>query len=193
MADVPPEVTQRVHQAWERIEEWLAANTPETAATLAPPASVESIASMQRQIGVPLPPELIASLLRHDGADRYARAAFRLPGFYRPLPTAEIARRAEIMCGVLEASGFDDHVGTWWHGQVIPIAADNSTGCLVLDQRQGQGRLGSHSEDPPMRFGHVPPTLAELLEVTSTALRTGATVSGTRPKAVDRGLEWEIQ
>jgi cell wall assembly regulator SMI1 len=192
LAEVPPAVTQRVNQAWEQIEKWLAANAPETAATLAPPAMPVSIASLQRQIGVPLPPELIASLLRHDGAGTNTRAAFWLPGSYRPLSTAAIVQRAESMCDVLESNGFDT---TWWHGQVIPIAADNSTGIVLLDQRPGQlGRLGSHSEAADMRFGHLPATFAELLETTFNALRTGTVVfEHYRPKVVDRRLEWDIK
>jgi cell wall assembly regulator SMI1 len=195
LAEVPPAVTQRVNRAWEQIEKWLAANAPETAATLAPPAIPVSIASLQRQIGVPLPPELIASLLRHDGTHSTARAASWLPGFYRPLSTAAIAQRAESMCDVLESNGFDGSVGTWWHGQVIPIAADTSTGIVLLDQRPGQlGRLGSHSEGSDMRFGHLPATFAELLEATSNALRTGTVVfEHYRPKVVDRRLEWDIR
>src|SRR3989442_13582509 len=62
LGDVPQPVTDQANRAWERIEHWLAAKAPATAATLAAPAKDEKIAEMQRKIGVPVPAELIASL-----------------------------------------------------------------------------------------------------------------------------------
>jgi cell wall assembly regulator SMI1 len=194
LVNVPQPVTDRVNRAWERIEHWLAANAPTTAATLAPPASAEKMAETQRRIGVPFPAELIASLRRHDGAGTNMRAGFTLPPFYLPLSTESITSEATMMCEVLISLGLDSGVGSWWHGQVIPIAIDGGGGNLLLDQRPGHdGRLGEHFEDSEMMFTHFPASLTELLELTAGSLETGGLVLGHyRPKVADGMLDWDI-
>lgn len=192
---MPQRVTGRMNRAWERIEKWLAANAPATAATLAPPADPGLIAETQRQIGVPFPAELVAFLRRHDGAGTDMRAGFALPPFYRLLSTRYIGEEAKMMCDVLSKSGHDESVGWWWHGQVVPFAHDGGGGNLLLDQRPGRdGWLGDHSEESEMRFDTYPRTLTELLEMTATSLETGGVVlKHYRPKVVDgEVLEWDI-
>jgi cell wall assembly regulator SMI1 len=195
LVDVPQTVTDRVNRAWERIEKWLAANAPASAATLAPPASMEAISRMQQQIGVPVPAELIASLRRHDGAGTNMRDGFTLPPFYIPMSAEGIISEAKMMCDVLVSSGYDDNVGSWWHGQVIPIAFDGGGGNLLLDQRPGRGgRLGDHDEESDMMFTVYPRSLTELLEQTATSLETGrATLERYHPKVVDGALDWDIK
>nr|WP_225953523.1 SMI1/KNR4 family protein [Kibdelosporangium phytohabitans] len=195
LVDVPQRVTDRVNRAWERIEKWLAANAPATAATLAPPADPALLAETQRQIGVPFPAELIAFLRRHDGAGTDMRAGFTLPPFYQPMSARAIDVDAKMMCDVLGTSGHDENVGSWWHGQVVPFAQDGGGGNLLLDQRPGRGgRLGEHDEESDMGFERYPRTLTELLEVTATSLETGGiALKHYRPKVVDGGiLEWDI-
>jgi len=70
LANVPEQVTARVDRAWARIETWLKAHAPVSAASLRPPADDEAIADAQRRVGVRLPAELVASLRRHDGVDQ---------------------------------------------------------------------------------------------------------------------------
>jgi cell wall assembly regulator SMI1 len=193
--DVPQSVTDRVNRAWERIEKWLAANAPASAATLAPPASMYDISHMQQQIGVPIPAELIASLRRHDGAGRTLRNAFLLPPFYVPSSAYSITSEAKVMCEVLASSGSDESVGYWWHGQVIPIAFDGGGGNLLLDQRPGRGgRLGEHDEETDMVFDTYPRTFTELLEQTATSLETGKAALGHyHPKVVGGVLDWDLK
>lgn len=126
-------------RAWERIETWLAANAPVSAATLRPPAGDDSILRTQRETGVPLPAELVASLRRHDGVDQAIRT-FVFPPFMHPLTASGIADEATMMCEVLADLGDDGAVGPWWHGRYVPIAVDHSGNSLFLDQRT-DGRL----------------------------------------------------
>jgi cell wall assembly regulator SMI1 len=194
LMDVPQPVTDRVNRVWERIEKWLTANAPATAATLAKPASDDDISWMQQQIGVPVPPELIAFLRRHNGTGTNMRDGFSLPPFYLPLSTGLIISEAKMMCEVLQSSGSDGSVGNWWHGQVIPIAIDGGGGNLLLDQRPGRGgRLGDHTEESDMMFTVYPPTLTELLEQTATSLETGkVALENYRPKVVGGALDWNL-
>lgn len=76
----PPAVADRVNQAWARIETWLTAHA--SATIVGKPAVRNDIATLQRNIGAPIPPELTASLLRHNGADQVN--GFTFPPFYRP-------------------------------------------------------------------------------------------------------------
>ncbi|RSM74766.1 glucan synthase [Kibdelosporangium aridum] len=194
LVDVPQQVTDRVNRAWERIEKWLAAKTPAVAQVLAAPATLDEISEMQRQIGVPVPPELIASLLRHNGAGTSVLGIV-LPPFYVPMSTSRVVSEAKMMCDILVSNGHNESAGSWWHGQVIPFAFDGGGGNLLLDQRPGRnGRLGRHYEETDMMFDRWPPTLTELLEQTATAMETGGLVMGRfRPKVVENGLlEWDI-
>ncbi|GAB3878019.1 hypothetical protein GCM10029964_028050 [Kibdelosporangium lantanae] len=183
----------RVNRAWARIESWLAAHAPAT--YLDPPADHSAIAVAQKQVGVAFPPDLVASLLRHNGASRDARAAFTFPPFYQPSSTDEIASEARTMCEVLTGLDTPESVPSWWHGQYVPFAVDGSGDSLFLDQRPGQaGRLGEHDNEGTVDFDRWPTSLPGLLELTADALESGKTVLGhVRAKVdTDRVLEWEI-
>jgi cell wall assembly regulator SMI1 len=196
LAAVPPAVTDRVTKAWVRIETWLANRAPATYATLPPPADPQRIAEAQRKVGVPFPAELVASLQRHDGAGKDARAEFELPPFYTPISADEIGREAAMLCDVLTSGGMPGNVISWWHGQYVPFAVDHSGEALFLDQRPGQnGRLGEHDNEGNVNFERWPSTLAELLEVTADGMETGNTILGhyralVTPEGV---LDWDIR
>jgi cell wall assembly regulator SMI1 len=192
---VTPEVSDRVNRAWDRVEKWLAAHASATRASLPPGADPQRIAEAQRQIGVPIPPELIASLLRHDGAGADMRAAFTFPPFYRPISVQDIISEAKTLCDVLMSLGDQGSVGSWWHGQYVPFAVDNSGEALFLDQRPGHdGRLGEHDNEGDVDFDRWPPTLAQLLDVTAEGLETGHTILQFCRAHVtpDGTLDWEI-
>ncbi|MFJ3283199.1 SMI1/KNR4 family protein [Streptomyces halstedii] len=55
--------------AWERIERWLYARAPASAALLRPAASDAAITAVEEAIGVALPPALRAWYSLHDGVD----------------------------------------------------------------------------------------------------------------------------
>ncbi|GAB3733200.1 hypothetical protein GCM10027598_57610 [Amycolatopsis oliviviridis] len=190
---VPEATTRRVNAAWDRVERWLKAKAPATAATLRPPATIARITEAQRQSGVAFPAELVASLLRHDGVSDTSES-FDLPPFHQPASAETVEREAKVMCEVLTSSGLDGNVGSWWHGRFVPIAVDGGGNGLFLDQRTGTGRLGEWDHEGSVSSGRWPPTLTELLEQTATALETGGPViDGYRPVVTEkRALDWDI-
>jgi hypothetical protein len=180
LATVPEQVSARVDRAWERIETWLAEHAPVTAAALRPPAGDETIAATQQAVGVRLPPELVASLRRHDGVGDDLTTAFTFPPFWSPLSAANIAGEAKLMCDVLDNVD-EEAVGAWWHGRYVPVATDHGGELLFLDG----GRLGRHYEADDVTFDG---SYAGLLEQTADALFGQGEY---RPVVVDGRLEWD--
>jgi cell wall assembly regulator SMI1 len=193
LTDVPDAVTRRVDAAWQRIEGWLAAHAPATAATLAKPAPDAEISQTQQAIGVPLPADLVASLRRHDGTTGPRQDAFTLPPYYGLLSAPGIATEARTMCDVLASVGDNATVGSWWHGQFVPVA-DLDGDSLFLDQRTGSGRLGEHVNEGSVSFDRVPPSLTEFLEQTADVLEgKRPALLSSRPTVTPRHtLDWEI-
>jgi cell wall assembly regulator SMI1 len=192
VAAVPEAVNQRVNVAWQRIETWLAAHAPASAAALAGPAPVARLGEVQQRIGVTLPPELVASLLRHDGMG--TGGGQLLPAIYRPVSVADIGIQAKSLCEVL-TQGVNESVGSWWHGQFVPFAVDGAGDVLFLDQRRGhEGKLGQSDHEGSVDFSRRPATLTELLEQTATALETGERTYGDyRAEVTPAGvLTWEL-
>jgi cell wall assembly regulator SMI1 len=181
---VPAEVAARVDRAWTRIETWLAANAPVSAASLRPPADDAAIAETQRMVGVRLPAELVASLRRHDGVPQTSVDTFVFPPFMHPLPATDIADEAKMMCGVLEDLGQDDAVGPWWHGQYVPLAVDHGGDSLFLD---ADARLGRQYHESGIDYDG-PASLTELLEQTADALNGGGPLAEQYRPVVEKGL-----
>lgn len=63
---------QRLARAWQRIDSWLTARAPATAALLRPGATDAQIAAVEDVIGVKFPPALRAWYKIHDGANEPA-------------------------------------------------------------------------------------------------------------------------
>ncbi|SDT31989.1 Cell wall assembly regulator SMI1 [Actinoplanes derwentensis] len=181
--------TIRVNAAWKRIEMWLAANTPETLASLGPPATPEKIDELQRRMSVEFPPDLTVSLLRHDGAHR-----FSLPPFFHPSSLEGIFQDWQTSCQVL-AGADTTWAEVWWHPRFVPFAADGAGGSLLTDQRPGgHGRVGEFDAESGTRFERWPDSVADLLDQTAAALETGEPFAGAyRPRIdEDKILDWEI-
>ncbi|MCP2165298.1 SMI1/KNR4 family protein [Goodfellowiella coeruleoviolacea] len=195
---VDPRVVERIDRAWQRIETWLAAHAPATAATLAPPATVDSIAAAEQAVGVAFPAELVASLLRHNGAESTSTvSAFTLPTIYEPMSVDRIVAAWRLRCRIDDGAragdgdGFAD--GWWWHRRYVPFAEDGRGDYQFFDQRDGAGsRIGEAARVDGVNFAGQPAGLADLLERTATALETGEPFNGTwRPVVTDAGeLDW---
>ncbi|MCF0092933.1 ATP-dependent dethiobiotin synthetase BioD [Micromonospora sp. MH99] len=182
--------TARVNAAWKRIEKWLAAHAPRTRASLRPAAPPERIAALQARMSVPFPPDLVASLRRHDGVA--AVDSFDLPPFYRPLPLDQIVADWEVSCSVLAGGPLDDD---WWHRAFVPFATAGDGGCLLVDQRPGgHGRVGEFYPEGGTGFDRWPASIAELLEGVARSLETGdAYMQQYRPGVKAGQLEWTIE
>jgi cell wall assembly regulator SMI1 len=180
----------RVDAAWKRIEDWLAGHAPKSRRALRPPATAARIDTLQRQMSVPFPPDLVASLRRHDGV---SAAGFDLPPFFSPLPADRIAAEWAVNCGVMADLGPD--LGTWWHPAFVPFASAGDGGCLLTDQRDGgHGRVGEFYPEDGTSFDGWPASVADLLEGTARSLETGRPYANSyRPKVAAEGvLDWEI-
>jgi cell wall assembly regulator SMI1 len=183
--------TARVDQAWTRIERWLRAHAPASARALRPGASAARIDELQRRMSVAFPPDLVASLRRHDGV---ADMGFALPPFYLPESVDRIFGDWQVNCSVTAELGGRELNG-WWHRGFVPFAADGSGGNLVVDQRPGgHGRVGETDPESGSSFERWPASVAELLESTAKALETGKPYAGHyRPQVTaEQTLDWEI-
>ncbi|WP_446209776.1 SMI1/KNR4 family protein [Micromonospora sp. IBSANI012] len=182
--------TARVNAAWKRIEKWLAAHAPRTRASLRPAAPPERIAALQARMSVPFPPDLVASLRRHDGVA--AVDSFDLPPFYRPMPLDQIVADWEVSCSVLAGGPLDDD---WWHRAFVPFATAGDGGCLLVDQRPGgHGRVGEFYPEDGTGFDRWPASIAELLEGAARSLETGDPYMQRYRPGVKAGLlEWTIE
>ncbi|MDR7275947.1 AAA family ATPase [Catenuloplanes atrovinosus] len=190
-----PGVTSRVDGAWQRIETWLAAKAPASRQTLRPAADPAAIDAAQRRMSVRFPPDLVASLLRHDGTTAEQTDAFPLPFDYRPLSTTEIADTWQQQCDMLAGTPILAG-GGWWDAGYVPFAGGPEIGLLLVDQRpDGFGTVGDFHNDGGVRFGEWrPASIAELLERTATSLETGEPFAGRyRPALAGDRLEWIIQ
>ncbi|WP_143020456.1 hypothetical protein [Sinosporangium album] len=63
-----PAISRAVNRQWTRIEGWLRTNAPRSYASLRPPAKARTLAVAEAQMGLRLPDDLRASLLRHNGS-----------------------------------------------------------------------------------------------------------------------------
>jgi cell wall assembly regulator SMI1 len=177
--------TARVDAAWARIEAALAARAPMVAASLRPGTTTDRVLAVQARMGVPLPVDLVASLLRHDGA--VARSGFEFPPFHRYIGVEEIYTEWLSTCRALGAARDD---ATWWHHWFIPFAEAGDGGSLLVDQRPGMGgRVGDFFPDDGTRFDNQPPSFTALLEAVATSLETGRPY---RPVPLPDGtLDWQ--
>jgi cell wall assembly regulator SMI1 len=183
--------TARVTAAWTRIETWLATHAPATRAALGAPASSAEVAAVQRRMSVAFPPDLVASLQRHDGSAE--RAGFTLPPFYRFLSTGEMMTEWTADCSLMALR--EDLGNDYWSPRYVPVARAPDSGALLLDQRPGgHGRVGEFYPEDGTAFAGWPATFTGLLEGTATSLETGAPYAGRYlPQVTDDGaLRWRI-
>ncbi|MEO3748510.1 SMI1/KNR4 family protein [Plantactinospora sp. B5E13] len=180
--------TARVDAAWLRIERWLAEHAPRSRQSLRPPAAAKQIDALQVRMSVAFPPDLVASLRRHDGA---TPGGFRLTFLYRLMSLPEIVRSWEVSCTVLARAPGDDD---WWHRSFVPFADAGDGGALLVDQRSGgHGRVGEFYPEDGTRFDGWPPSVTELLEGVARSVESGEPYLGRfRPVVTADGvLEWE--
>ncbi|MFC7529674.1 SMI1/KNR4 family protein [Actinoplanes sp. GCM10030250] len=184
--------TARVNKSWQRIEKWLKAHAPASLRALRPGAPASRIDDLQRRMSVAFPPDLVASLRRHDGASGVG--GFDLPPYFTPESVKDLLGDWQVSCGVL-AEADTSWANPWWDKAFVPFAADGSGGSLVVDQRPGgHGRVGEFYPDDGTRFEAWPASVAELLELTAASLESGRPYDGRyRPRAGKDGqLDWEI-
>ena len=179
---------QRVDAAWKRIEDWLAAHAAKSRRALRPPAAAARIDRLQRQMAVPFPADLVASLLRHDGV---SAMGFILPPLYAPMSTDQILADWTVNCDVMADNGWPG----WWDPAFVPFASAGDGGDLLADERPGRnGRIGEFYPENGTTFDGWPPSTTQLLEDTARSLETGRPFANRyRPRvAADGALTWDV-
>ncbi|MFF9624571.1 SMI1/KNR4 family protein [Streptomyces griseosporeus] len=187
-----------VEESWARIEAWLARHAPVSRARLRPPAAGEEIRAAERQLGVLFPPDLVASLQCHDGAE-LGEGVPELASYGPPARVADIVRHTATLRDIGtdpgDVDGDEDEPGAYWRQEwlLITLGADGQA-CdgLFLTGRPGpgHGRVGhSRTEDAPV---FTPwPSLRHLLADFADALEEGRPFAGRMPVGVDGVLRWE--
>jgi cell wall assembly regulator SMI1 len=179
-----PEMIARVNAAWKRIEDWLAAKAPQAAAKLGAPESPLQIDAMQQIMSVPFPPDLVASLRRHNGG-------LTVPSYYALLALNGIFAQWKSGCQIVAEVG-PTGIADWWNRAYVPFATAGDGGRLLVDQTAGgHGRVGEYFPETGTTFERWPGSVVELLEGVAGALETGGAYLGDKPAvAADGRLEW---
>ncbi|MDU0294013.1 SMI1/KNR4 family protein [Saccharothrix longispora] len=193
-----------VASSWDRIEQWLRHNAPDT--SLRPPVEAPAVTAVEAVVGHRLPDDLVQSLLRHDGTP-----APLVPSRWKlmPLETAvETWRRNTEDLTARQAAEIDDDEDDdedwsetgeeeedafWgWNPAWLPIAADDSGCHLVVELREGRhhGVVGVLDPESGPRFeGYGTwPSTAALLEGTANALHGDDPV--WKPALEPWGIDW---
>lgn len=181
---------QPLNAAWGRVEDWLETRAPLVRGSLRPAVTQAALDEACAGSGVELPDELVLLLRMHDGAEA-TEAGWFLRGL-RLLSLREIVSMHQVMCSLLDA---EDLVGTWWHPQWIPFAANHDEWSrLYLDARPGPGRgaVGYFF----MESGGRPlwPTLTASVEQLAASLENGTPLNHHTPRVAENGLlVWDWQ
>ncbi|MED7925614.1 hypothetical protein SMD20_15275 [Nonomuraea sp. LP-02] len=184
---IDPAVRRAVNRQWRRVERWLRANAPRTYRTLAGPGRARTIAVAEAQMGVDLPDDLRASLLRHNGSR--GRWAFGL-GFWADgsanLGIRQIRDSWRLLCGRSAAGGWE---GTWIPFLATTGSATSAPSYAVADA-VGGGLLWEGADG-----GMTPrmPSYYVLVRAVADALEQGTPLDGRRPVVVRGVLRWQAE
>ena len=150
-------MTDLICDLWRRIERVLQQHAPETAATIAPPATDQEIESLEAAICLTLPVALRASLNVHNGQLDPTRChAFCGEGIL--LGTSEIADRWKMVTEIEEDNRFSaaPGQGPWWKTTCIPFTdAEGDMLCVDMDPALGDrtGEVVCHVHDSEIERG----------------------------------------
>ena len=161
-----------VQASWTRIDAWLREHAPRTFATLRPPAGVEEIAAAQEELGVTFPPDLVASLLRHNGALEGSEA-FRFSTGDRLLGVSGILGDTGFMRGIDQGPDGEAE-GYWLRGYAKIGSYDVTSDGLLMDCRTGRdsfGAIGRFFDETGTSFGQADSLGGYLAELACTLER----------------------
>lgn len=146
-----------VQDSWNRIDAWLREHAPRTFATLAAPAGQEEIAAAEKQLGVTFPPDLVASLLRHNGA-LDGTGAFRFSTHDRLLGVSEIVGDTNFMRDIGEDLD-EEYAECYWIHDYVKFGSYGATADgLTIDCRRDQdsyGAIGRFFDETGTDFGRA--------------------------------------
>ena len=124
-----------IDEAWTIIERVLEAQSPAVLATLRGPASQDDLDELFRTVGHPLPEDLVASLLRHDGQDNLTQL-LDLFDHHTLLSTRAMIEQSDLLA---DSVGDDvDETIDWMEPHRVRAIA-NCRGWLQFTSAEGQG------------------------------------------------------
>jgi len=165
---------ERVNAAWDRIEKWFSEKAPDM--ELGAGAGAADITALETHIGVALPEELKASLMRHNGVENWTKGEL--------LSTEGIKREWSCWAGLVDDGTFDDCTGEendclqkcWFDKSWIPIDADGGGNGACLDLNPGSKGTVGQIIDMDHEVGASGPQFADFaayLEETAKMLEGG--------------------
>ncbi|MFE2070637.1 SMI1/KNR4 family protein [Streptomyces sp. NPDC059467] len=184
--------TALVEDSWDRIDSWLREYAPRTFASLGPPAADDEIRAAQEELNVTFPPDLVASLCRHNGA-RGGAEAFQFMTHDRLLGLQEIVEATGFMRSIA-ADLDEEEAESCWHHDYLKFGSYKVTADgLTIDCRPGRdsyGVIGRFFDETGTAFGRAGSLGAYLAELAELADQSE---SGKGPSAVvfNGRLIWE--
>ncbi|MEW1550587.1 SMI1/KNR4 family protein [Streptomyces tsukubensis] len=199
MADID---TTAFDQAWDRLEAWLEAHSPDDHSTLQPPATDAEILTLQEELGFPLHPELTALLKRHNGTVEHRLSRFSppfpagafLPLGHRLIGTEGIAYGHREIVGIEEQypnTDFWDEDSVEGHRKEwVYFAVPNDGGLAFIDHHPGP--TYGHVYEYGLGSGAVEATkwasgLTEFISGIATSLADHTPYLGSRPGTFQHG------
>jgi cell wall assembly regulator SMI1 len=196
-----------VHEAWQRIDRWLARHAPATLASLTPPADPAQLAAAQAELGVAFPADLVASLACHDGVARAQGGAwyaqFRFPPSFRPVPVGELVVIWRRWVELLAAAPPDQywagrppevHLTAYRRADWIPVATNGDGEELFVVGQPGEfyGWLGTARHGSKASYDDSEATVAALVRAVADGLEQGTPTARYLPVVNERGgLAWQ--
>jgi cell wall assembly regulator SMI1 len=186
-----------VAHSWSRIEEWLRSHAPETLDSLNPPVDQQAITALETAIGEPLPEDLVASLLIHDGTDPAARCRFEVVGGFSLLCLADMESHWRMLNKILSDQDTQNEdfsmLGHWWHPSWLPIADFGNGDAYVVDLRPDtHGVVGEFMHEDSTQFDTAP-SVAALLADTADLLEGLRTDDREVPVVESGRLRWAFR
>ncbi|GAB3823699.1 SMI1/KNR4 family protein [Kribbella italica] len=200
-------MTRSVEESWGLITSWLEQNLPAAHQALEPPASPAAIDAISKEVGRPLPADLLAWLDLTNGIRGPATFGNLLPPFYTPLICEGMLTRHRMMHSVyadLPHEDADSPAGSYsfvWLDTFLPLAASGTDVDLFVDLRDGELHGCVDELDATEgSTGPVWPSTAAMLSQVADAFVLGQPVqwaygSGDsteyRPQLEDGRLSWD--
>jgi cell wall assembly regulator SMI1 len=149
-------VNNDIEAIWKQIEAWYAANAPQQLAQLRPPSTDQEIASLETLIGLPIPADYRASLMRHDGGGFMYGSSYLNVGWVKQVwqrmnTWSEDGRFAEFEPADSSGMKFQP---VWWSAKWLPVAEHRARTITCLDLAPGpEGMVGQVLQSEPQDDG----------------------------------------